>query len=109
MLPSFMRRPYQRKRFPTVTDHGTTVVDYKATPSVVTIYGSLQPADAVTDQVNRDGAEIAYVILAQPTSDVHHADQIALSDGAYYVNGEPQRWAVGILDHMVIRLSRWLG
>lgn len=109
MLPSMMSRTaLVRKRFPRVLDHGTMVVDTTATPATETVYGSLQPGTGETDQVNRDGAETAYMFFAK-LADVRHFDIFALSDGDYYVNGDPERWETGILDHMVVRLSRWSG
>jgi hypothetical protein len=110
MLPAFMNRPFTRKRYPVVVDHGTTVRDYAASPTTAIFKGSIQPVDAATvDQVNRDGAEIVKTIWAQPGSDVRHFDIITLADGNYFVNGEPEAWEVGILDHVVIHLSRWDG
>lgn len=109
MLPSFMRKPFTRLRYPLIEDHGTEVVDYSATPVSATVYGDLQPGTGLTDLVNRDGAEIAYTLLATPNADVHHDDQFELFGQKYFVNGEPERWQSGVMDHVVIRLSRWAG
>jgi len=109
MLPSFMAKPFYRKRYPATSDHGTTRPDYTATPTSVLFRGSIQPGTGTTDTINRNGAEIVKTIFAQPGSDVKHDDLITLADGDYFVNGEPERWDVGILDHMVIHLSRWSG
>ena len=114
VLPSFMSKPFTRKRYPTVIDHGSTVRDYTAIPTQATFYGSVQPGTGTTgagttDVINRDGAEVVKTIFANPGQDVKHYDVITLSDGDYFVNGEPEAWETGILDHMVIHLSRWSG
>ncbi|QOP64245.1 head-to-tail stopper [Microbacterium phage Quenya] len=109
MLPSFMTRPIVRKRFPLVDDHGSKVRDYAAEPEEATFYGSVQPGTGTEDQMNRDGAEVVKTIWAQPGSDVHHDDMVSLPDGDYQVNGEPEVWDTGVLDHVVVRLSVWRG
>ena len=109
MLPSMMRQPFTRKRYPSTLDHGTATVDYTATPTVSGFYGSIQPGTGTTDQINRTGAEVVYTIMARPNADVMHDDLVDLPDGTYFVNGAPEHWFTGILDHTVIRLSRWVG
>lgn len=109
MLPSFMRQPFTRERYPTVVDHGSEDVDYTATPELATFRGSIQPGTGTTETINRNGAEVVKTIWAIPESDVHHADLVKIKGVAYFVNGEPEEWEVGILDHIVIRLSRWTG
>lgn len=109
MLPSMMRFPFTRLRYPRVVDHGTSVVDYSAVPASAVIYGSMQPGTGEVEQLNRDGAEVVYTIFARPGSDVMHDDLFDLPDGKYFVNGEPERWGTGVLDHVVVRLSRWRG
>jgi hypothetical protein len=109
MLPSFMARPLTRRRYPMISDHGTEVRDYTGTPSEATIYGSAQPGTGTEDVVNRNGSEIVKTIWAQPESDVHDDDVVVLPDGNFRVNGEPERWDTGVLDHLVIHLSAWKG
>ena len=109
MLPSFMTQAFVRKRYPTVIDHGSTVRDYTAIPTQGTFYGSIQPGTGTTDQLNRDGAEVVKTIWAQPGSDVKHFDVLTIKGEDYFVNGAPEDWDTGILDHMVVRLSRWGG
>lgn len=109
MLPSFMTKPYVRKRYPVTVDHGTEDVDYTGTPTQATFYGSVQPGTGSTDVINRNGAEVVKTIYGQPNSDVEHRDLVEVAGKTYWVNGEPERWDVGVLDHVVIRLSRWLG
>lgn len=109
MLPSFMTQEFTRKRYPLVKDHGTEVRDYTATPAEATFYGSIQPGTGTEDTINRDGAEVVKTIWAHPGSDVAHYDVLTIKGLDYFVNGEPDEWDVGILDHMVIRLSRWKG
>lgn len=109
MLPSMMRQPFTRLRFPRVKDHGTEVIDYAGTPTKLVVRGSLQPGTGTTDLVSRDGAEIVYTFIAQPGADVHHDDQFEIFGDRFFVNGEPEVWATGIMNHTVIRLSRWRG
>lgn len=108
-LPSFMRRPYTRLRYPAVTDHGSTDTDYTAAPARATFYGIAQPGTGTTDVINRNGAEVVKTIWATPEADVEHRDHVEIQGKMFWVNGEPERWDVGILDHVVIRLSRWDG
>ncbi|QUE26049.1 head-to-tail stopper [Microbacterium phage SanaSana] len=109
MLPSFMAQPQTRKRYPLVSDHGSEVRDWAADPDEATFYGSVQPGTGTEDVVNRNGREIVKTVWAQPDSDVHDDDVVALPEGDFLVNGEPERWDTGVLDHMVIHLSRWEG
>jgi len=110
MLPSFMDRTYVRKRFPMVSDHGTMVRDPNGVPDELPFVGIAQPGTGTEDVINRNGAEVVKTIWAvDPHVDVHHDDVVTLADGDYFVNGEPERWDVGVQDHAVIRLSRWAG
>lgn len=112
MLPSMMSaQTFTRRRFPTVIDHGSTVRDYTAEPSSsLELVGSIQPGGGAEDRVNRNGAEVIFTIFApDPLIDVSHYDLIRISNDDYYVNGEPDRWQTGIMDHAVIYLSRWIG
>lgn len=110
MLPSMMNKPFTRKRYPVATDHGAQTTDYTGTPVTDTFRGSVQPGTGTTDTLNRNGAEVVYTILARPNADVTDRDQVTLGDGTtYFVNGEPERWAAGIMDHIVIHLSKWIG
>lgn len=110
VLPSFMRKQtVQVKRYPRVQDHGNESIDYDADPAVSSLKGSVQPGTGQVDLTHRDGAEIAYTILAPLQYDVQHDDLIVYDGDTYFVNGEPERWKTGVLDHQVIRLSRWTG
>ncbi|QDP45245.1 head-to-tail stopper [Microbacterium phage Sharkboy] len=109
MLPSFMAKPIVRKRFPLVSDHGNQVRDWAATPATATVYGDAQPGSGTEDVVNRNGYEIVKTVWAQPGSDVRDDDVLVLPDGEFRVNGAPEVWASGVLDHVVIHLSRWEG
>lgn len=109
MLPSMMRQPFTRKRYLRVMDHGTMVIDPASTPTVQEYRGSIQPGTGTTDTINRDGAEVVKTIWAHPGADVRHYDIITLPEGDFFVNGEPESWGTGILDHLVIHLSRWKG
>lgn len=108
-LPSMMSRPFTRKRYPLVTDHGTATVDYSAPGIAAIFYGSLQPGTGTVDMINRNGAEVVYTIFARPDADVNHLDLVTTARGTFYVNGEPESWETGIMDHLVIHLSRWVG
>lgn len=110
MLPSMMaRQAFTRKRYPTISDHGTVVPDYSAEPATATFRGSVQPGTGTTDRINRNGAEIVNTIFSAPTADVQHLDLVELPNGIFFVNGEPEIWLTGVMDHTVIHLSRWVG
>ncbi|AVR56753.1 head-to-tail stopper [Microbacterium phage Elva] len=109
MLPSFMAQPQTRKRYPLVSDHGNEVRDYAGVPDEAVFYGSVQPGTGTEDVVNRNGREIVKTVWAQPGSDVQDDDVVPLTEGDFQVNGEPERWETGVLDHMVIHLSVWKG
>ena len=109
MLPSFMTREVTRRRYPLVSDHGNQVRDYQAAPDVAVFYGCVQPGSGTEDVVNRNGAEIVKTVWAQPDSDVQDDDVVVLPDGDFRVNGVPERWDTGVLDHVVVHLSRWQG
>ncbi|WIC89434.1 head-to-tail stopper [Microbacterium phage BAjuniper] len=110
MLPSFMDREYVRARPAMIEDHGTMVQDPDGARDRLTFTGIAQPGTGTEDSINRNGAEVVKTIWAtDPNVDVHDNDIIELPDGDYFVNGEPERWDVGIQDHAVIRLSRWRG
>ncbi|UGL61821.1 head-to-tail stopper [Microbacterium phage Franklin22] len=110
MLPSMMTsQSFQLRRYPTIMDHGTEVIDPNGTPTVSTLYGSVQPGTGATDPINRDGAEIVKTIWSPPGSDVRHKDRVSFEGREFFVNGEPETWRTGILDHDVIRLSFWTG
>lgn len=107
MLPSFANQAYTRKRYPTTLDHGKQVRDLSGTPATAVYYGSIQPGTGLTDFVNRSGVEVVYTIWGEVTDDVQDDDTISYNGKDYFVNGEPERWQTGVLDHMVVRLSRW--
>ncbi|AYN56896.1 head-to-tail stopper [Microbacterium phage Armstrong] len=110
MLPSMMsNQAFTRKRLPMIEDHGAMVPDPNGVPTTATFYGSIQPGTGATDPINRNGAEVVKTIWSAPGADVHHLDRITLPDGEFFVNGEPEQWRTGILDHDVIRLSTWVG
>lgn len=109
MLPSFMAKPITRKRFPMVNDHGNLSRDWEGVPATVTVYGDAQPGTGTEDTINRNGYEIVKTVWAQPNSDVQDDDVLVLPDGEFFVNGAPEAWYSGVLDHMVIHLSVWKG
>lgn len=109
MLPSFMSRSFTRLRYPLASDHGNMSPDYTAEPDRADFEGSIQPGTGSTDPINRNGAEVVKTIYARPDADVTHLDQVEVNGKMYYVNGEPEEWDSGVLDHIVIRLSRWIG
>jgi hypothetical protein len=109
MLPSFMTKTYTRKRYPMVSDHGTMVRDFSAEPETGVVYGDAQPGTGTEDVINRNGYEVVKTVWAQPGSDVRDDDVLVLPDGEFRVNGAPEAWTSGVLDHMVVRLSRWEG
>lgn len=108
MLPSFMNAtPFTRKRYPSALDHGTLRTNYSGTPTTVAGRGSFQPGVGPTDQVNRDGAAIVYTAYIPPSVDIQHRDLIDVFGKTFEVDGEPERWSVGFLNHQVVRLIHW--
>lgn len=113
MLPSMMTaQSFVRKRYPKVMDHGAMMRDLEATPTSASFYGSIQPGTGSTtdptDPINRNGAEVVYTIFGPSGQDVKHDDLVDVAGDTYFVNGAPEQWRTGILDHDVIRLSRWV-
>ena len=108
MLPSMMTaQAFVRKRYPKAMDHGAEVRDLTADPSSATFYGSIQPGSGTVDTINRNGAEVVYTIIAPPDQDVKHDDLVDYAGETFFVNGAPEQWRTGILDHDIIRLSSW--
>lgn len=110
MLPGiFGSTSYERKRYPMATDHGTLRPNYAGAPVSVVGRGSAQPGTGAVDVINRNGSEIVYSLFVPPSADILDQDLIVLYGRTYRVNGEPERWDVGFLNHQVVRLSAWVG
>lgn len=108
-MPSVLTsQAFELRRYPTVTDHGVPVIDASASPATSTLRGLIQPGTGTTDTIHRNGAEVVKTIWCPPGSDVQHDDRIAIDGLEYFVNGAPEEWRTGVLDHDVIRLSRWI-
>lgn len=110
MLVSFATQTVTRLR-PSFTDdgHGNMMPDWD-TPDTLDIPGcSVQPGLSQEDRVNRDASLVAYTVWAPPTADVHALDRVQFAGTVFEVDGEPQRWMVGFLNHTKLFLKRWDG
>lgn len=111
MLPSLMTtQTFSRLEAPMVSDHGKLVPD-PSQPLVTTgsFVGSIQPGTGATDPINRNGAEVVMTIWTDLTAALKDRDFVGYNGDLYFVNGAPERWETGILDHQVVHLSFWEG
>lgn len=93
-------------------DHGALVADWTKPGIPIVVSGcSIQPAKGAEDELHRTGDRADLTVWAPISADVA-ADYHADIDGyarPFRVIGEPERWQVGFLDHIVVRLQVWEG
>lgn len=105
-----MQQSVTRLRASRVPDDRGNQVDDWSTPTTVAIPGcSVQPGVTSEDRLNRDTTLIAYTVIAPAGIDVLSTDRIVYSGQTYEIDGEPERWETGILDHTTLYLKRWEG
>lgn len=96
-----------------VDDRGTLVPDWSQPPAeTVSVEGcSVQPQTGADDRSQRDALSSVFVVYAPPETDVGAFDQVLVDDysAPLKTTGEPLRWSVGFLDHVVINLVDWNG
>ena len=111
MLPALMAtQTFHRLEAPMVSDHGKLVPDHSQPLTVTgTFIGSVQPGTGTTDSINRNGAEVVMTIWTDLTAPLKDHDLVDYNGDIYFVNGAPERWETGILDHQVVHLSFWEG
>lgn len=107
---SFATQTITRQRPMLVDDgHGNQIPDW-SNPDSLDIPGcSVQPGASQEDLINRDATLIAYTVWAPAGADVNAGDHVTFGSTIFEVDGEPERWATGILDHTKILLTRWEG
>lgn len=112
MLSSFARETITRLRFPTITDQGTTVPDYSATPAETDIDGCwLEPIQSIEDDDGRLAVQTSFVVAAPAGADVTAKDRARYQGVVYEVVGDamPIKSPTGALDSSKLFLRRWEG
>lgn len=96
---------------PTFTrdSHGNDSEDWSDPASLLIPGCSVQPGVTSEDRQNRDTTLIAFTVIAPAGIDVLSTDRIVYSGNTYEIDGEPERWETGILDHTNLYLKRWEG
>jgi hypothetical protein len=108
---SFATQMVTRLRAAMVDDgHGNMVPDWTM-PDTLAIDGcSVQPGASQEDLVNRDASLIEYTVWMPAGVDVLATDRITIAGrDPFEIDGEPERWETGILDHVKVLLKRWVG
>lgn len=113
MLPPIAQDVITILRPVTKVDHGSTVADWSQPPAeIVNVPGcSIQPAGGNEDRLHRDSVGAAFTVFAPPGTAVGALDRVLVDvyPSPLRVSGEPQRWAPGFLDHVVLDLVAWEG
>lgn len=111
MLPGFATASIVRERAQLVDDgHGNEEFDWSGDLDRLPIDGcSVQPGVTAEDAQHRDAALIAFTVWAPAGIDVESTDRVSLSGTPFEIDGEPERWETGILDHTKLYLKRWEG
>jgi hypothetical protein len=68
-----------------------------------------QPLPEAPEGSGRDAVPARWFVVAPPAADVEAADRIMWAGRTYDVDGEPQRWTTGILDHVEFFMQRTEG
>ena len=96
-----------------VNDRGTQVPDWSQPPvETVSVKGcSVQPQTGADDRSQRDALSGVFVVYAPPETRVGAFDQVFVADysSPLKTTGEPVRWTIGFLDHVVLDLADWNG
>ncbi|AJT42417.1 hypothetical protein [Psychromicrobium lacuslunae] len=110
MLPSLMRQSFTRLRAPLVDDgHDNETQDWSKAQALEISNCLITPG--ATDEViaNRNGVLIQFTVHAPAGADVQALDRAIYQGVEYEIDGEPERWDTGVLDHTVIYLKKWRG
>lgn len=96
-----------------VTERGSQVPDWKQPPATtLTVPGcSVQPQGGADDRAHRDALGAVFTVWAPPGTQIGSLDHVLVDSypGPLILDGEPMRWAVGFLDHVVFQLTAWKG
>lgn len=110
MLPSFATQTVTRQRPARVDDGHGNVVDDWTTPDVLVIDGcSIQPGATAETLINRESVLVTFTVYLPPGSDVQAGDRLLIDGTPQRIVGEPERWQTGILNHVRVTTSRWVG
>lgn len=110
--PSFASVTITRLRYPTRTDHGTTITDYTATPATFDIDGCwAEPSPSTEVADHRFALSTGWIIAAPPGIDLTAADHVRHQGIEYEIDGEPLPVPspTGALDYTRIVLKKWEG
>lgn len=96
-----------------IDDRGTLVPDWSQPPAeTVNVAGcSVQPQTNADERSQRDALSSVFVVYAPPGTIVGAFDRVLVTDyeSPLMITGEPTRWTIGFLDHVVINLADWNG
>lgn len=96
---------------PTFVDdgHGNEVADWTAPDSLAIDGWSVQPGLSAIDAINRTGVLISFTAWGPVDADVRALDRIQYRGKPFVIDGFPEVWDLGVLDHTKIFLKRWEG
>lgn len=93
--------------------HGVDQADWSQDPAeIVDVSGcSVQPGSGSADRVGRDGISSDWKVWAPLGTTVGPFDRVTVPDypGYLAITGQPQVWAPGLLQHVVLSLDAWKG
>lgn len=110
--PSFARLTITRLRYPTKTVHGTTEVDYYATPAEYPIDGCwLDPTQSIENNDSRTAVLTGYTVDAPAGIDLTSADRVRYGADTFEVDGSPVQIPSpsGALSSTRVILKFWKG
>lgn len=110
MPSSFARETITRKRYPTIDDLGTPVVDYSANPTSIDITGCwLEPVESTVSDAGQVLTVDAWRGAAPVTADLVDRDMVTYQGVDYKVIGDPQRVPSpsGRLSQLLFLIRRW--
>ncbi len=110
-LPSFFRESITRIRPKTITERGSTFADWNNTKSKTIDGCHIQPRTTTSDFSDRAQSDTSFTLWAPYGADIQKGDRIAVWQGTFDVVGEPEYWESpsGTIDHMEIRIEKWVG
>lgn len=112
MIASFARETITRLRYPTRSDHGVQVPDYRAVPVEFTVNRCwLEPVQSQESNDGRLAVSTGWTVAAPKNTDVVSTDHVRYQGVEYEVLGDPQRVPspTGALDAVRMILQRWEG
>lgn len=96
-----------------IVDHGTSVPDWTLPPAeTVNVPGcSVQPATGSDNRTNRDAIESVWDVWVPLGTVVGVFDRVIVDGYSSFliIDGQPEYWGVGRLEHQVLHLVSWKG